>query len=56
MAMRKSGKWLTPTVQRTMDQCVSDLPWMLIPANISPIAALVADFLRAYLKEKLQPL
>jgi len=29
---------------------------LLIPANISPIAALVADFLRAYLKEKLQPL
>ncbi|MDQ6999373.1 MAG: LysR family transcriptional regulator [Mariprofundus sp.] len=29
---------------------------MLIPANISPIAALVADFLRTYLKEKLEPL
>jgi len=26
---------------------------LLIPANISPIGALVADFLRAYLKEKL---
>ncbi len=29
---------------------------LLVPANISPIAALVADFLRTYLKEKLEPL
>ena len=39
---------LQPPLRRPMS--------LLIPPNISPIAALVADFLRTYLKEKLEPL